>query len=210
MSDTAGGEQPPELDARDPFALFGEWMEDARRHEPNDPDAMCIASVDDQGRPSARMVLMKGWDRHGFVFYTNLESRKGQELLANPNIAMCMHWKSLAKQVRIEGPVHQVADDEADEYFRSRHRSSRIGAWASAQSRPLEGRFELERKVAEYTAKFHIGPIPRPPHWSGFRCVPHRIEFWRDGLFRLHDRLVFIRAGGSDTDPQFRTERLYP
>jgi pyridoxamine 5'-phosphate oxidase len=195
----------------DPFALFAAWMDEATKTEPNDPNAMCLATSTPDGRPSARMVLLKGVDTpgaapRGFVFYTNFESRKGSEILANPQVAATFHWKSLARSIRVEGLAQPVASEEADAYYASRSRGSRIGAWASAQSRPLESRFALERAVAEATVRFGVGAIPRPPHWSGFRIVPARIEFWRDMPFRLHDRLVFLaeRAGG------WRTETLYP
>lgn len=189
----------------DPFARFNAWFEEARESEINDPNAVALATADSQGRPSLRMVLLKGFDERGFTFYTNLESRKGQDLAVNANAALLFHWKSLRRQVRIEGPASQVPDEEADEYFATRPRGSRIGAWASDQSRPMEGMFVLERRVAEFTAKFGIGAIPRPPHWSGYRVAPERIEFWRDGKFRLHERLVFVRDGGD-----WRTERLFP
>ena len=179
--------------ADDPFALISGWMAEAETSEPNDPNAMALATVGADGMPSVRMVLLKGFDAEGFVFYTNLESRKGEQLRAHPKAALCLHWKSLRRSVRAEGLVSAVSDAEADAYFASRPRSSRIGAWASRQSRPLAGRFELERRVAEYTAKFGLGDIPRPPFWSGFKIAPLRIDFWKDGAFRLHDRLAFSR-----------------
>jgi pyridoxamine 5'-phosphate oxidase len=193
------------MSERDPFELFGDWLADAEKSEPNDPNAMSLATVDTHGRPSLRMVLLKGFDQRGFVFYTNLESKKGQDLAINPNAALCLHWKSLRRQIRVEGITEPVSGEEADAYFASRPRGSQIGAWASAQSRPLDGRFELERKVGETAARFGISAIPRPPHWSGFRLVPRHLEFWQDRPFRLHDRLVYNRDGVAWT-----TERLYP
>ncbi len=181
-------------DVSDPYRLFGEWFAEAEKAEINDPNAMALATATPDGRPSVRMVLLKGWDEHGFVFYTNLESRKGDELLANPHAALCLHWKSLQRQVRIEGPVAPVSAEEADAYFASRPRDSRIGAWASTQSRPLEGLFKLEREVAKYAAKYAVGEVPRPPHWSGFRLTPEAIEFWRAKPFRLHERQVFRKT----------------
>ena len=198
----------------DPFALFAGWLAEATKSEPNDPDALCLATATPEGRPSARMVLLKDVDPRGFVFYTNLESRKGRELAANPFAALCFHWKSLRRSVRVEGRVEPVSAEEADAYYASRARGSRIGAWASRQSRPLEGRWALEKAVAEYTMKFGLSEIPRPAHWSGFRLVPDRIEFWRDMPFRLHVRRVFHRpaggAGAPDAGDGWETEMLYP
>lgn len=189
----------------DPFALFSEWLGDAEASEPNDPTAMALATVDEDGLPDVRMVLLKGYDATGFVFYTNYESAKGTELLAHPKAALCFHWKSLRRSVRVRGAVSQVTAEEADAYFASRSRGSRIGAWASKQSRPLESRFALEKAVASYTAKFGVGSIPRPDYWSGFRIAPQHIEFWADGPFRLHDRIKFTRDGDGWTKA-----RLYP
>jgi pyridoxamine 5'-phosphate oxidase len=192
-------------DTQNPYTLFAEWFAEAEKSEPNDANALCLATSTPEGRPSARMVLLKGQDGRGFVFYTNLESRKGQELAANPFAALCFHWKSLRRSIRIEGCVESVTGEEADAYYATRARGSRIGAWASRQSRPLEGRWALEKAVAEYTLKFGVGTIPRPPFWSGFRLVPDRIEFWRDMPFRLHERRVFLAEGGG-----WREEALYP
>jgi pyridoxamine 5'-phosphate oxidase len=189
----------------DPYARFAAWLAEATQSEPNDPNALCLATATPDGRPSARMVLLKDVDPRGFVFYTNLESRKGGELAANPHAALCFHWKTLQRSVRVEGPVEPVSAAEADAYYASRARGSRIGAWASRQSRPLEGRWALEKAVAEYTVKFGIGEIPRPEFWSGFRVLPQRIEFWRDMPFRLHDRQVFLKDGEG-----WRIEALYP
>lgn len=183
-----------------PFALFGVWFAEAEKAEPNEPNAMALATATPDGRPSLRMVLLKGWDEAGFVFFTNLESRKGREIAANPHAALCFHWKSLRRQIRVEGPLIPVGAAEADAYFASRARDSRIGAWASQQSRPMEGMFRLEREVAKYAAKYPVGPVPRPPHWSGFRLVPERVEFWRDRPFRLHERRLFVRDGDDWTE----------
>jgi pyridoxamine 5'-phosphate oxidase len=190
----------------DPSSLFSQWLTEAEAEETNDPTAMALATVDETGLPNVRMVLMKAVDATGFVFYTNFESAKGRELSSGGKAAACFHWKSLRRQVRIRGPVEQVAEAEADEYFASRGRASRIGAWASQQSRPLESRFALERAVAFYGAKYGLGEIPRPQYWSGFRIVPAEIEFWRDGAFRLHDRIVFR----PQADGGWKGTRLYP
>ncbi len=194
-------------EAEEPFALFDSWFEEARASEPNDPNGMALSTVDADGLPNIRMVLLKGHGPDGFVFYTNTQSQKGQELLGQPKAALLFHWKSLRRQVRIRGPVSQVTEAEADAYFESRPRDSRIGAWASQQSRPLESRFALEKAVASYALKFGVGEIPRPPHWTGFRIAPLYIEFWRDGAFRLHDRIVFRRPAPGE--PWAKT-RLYP
>jgi pyridoxamine 5'-phosphate oxidase len=175
-----------------PFTLFDQWFADAQASEPEDPNAMAVATVDADGRPSVRMVLLKGHDARGFVFYTNLESRKGLALAANPQAALLFHWKSLRRQIRIEGAVEAVSDADADAYFASRPRDSRIGAWASDQSRPLPSRAHFLKRIAEYGARHAIGEVPRPPHWSGFRIVPDRFEFWQDQAFRLHERRSFV------------------
>jgi pyridoxamine 5'-phosphate oxidase len=192
--------------ASDPFALFGEWLAEATEREPNDPTAMALATVDEAGMPDLRMVLLKGYEGGGFVFYTNLHSRKGQQLASEPRAALLFHWKSLRRQVRVRGNVEPVSAAEADAYFASRPRGARIGAWASNQSEPLESRFALEKAVAEYTAKYAIGEIPRPRYWSGFRIVPQQIEFWHDRPFRLHDRVVFSRT----SEGGWEKTRLYP
>jgi pyridoxamine 5'-phosphate oxidase len=194
-------------EASEPFALFERWFSDATASEPNDPNAMALATVDPDGLPNVRMVLMKGWDEAGFVFYTNTESAKGRELLSGKKAALVLHWKSLKRQVRVRGPVEIVTDAEADEYFHSRPRDSRIGAWASQQSRPLESRFALEKAVAINAAKYAIGDVPRPPHWTGFRIRPVEIEFWHDKPFRLHDRIVFRRPA---PEGGWTKARLYP
>ena len=196
----------------EPTALFQAWMEAAVKSEPNDPNAMVLASVDQSGLPDARMVLLKGADAQGFVFYTNLESAKGIELAGNPQAALLFHWKSLRRQIRLRGPVEPVTSEEADSYFATRPRDSRIGAWASHQSRPLASRAALEAAVADFTGRFAGAEVPRPPHWSGFRLRPIQMEFWRDRPFRLHDRVVFCRdaAAGLLADAAWRKERLYP
>lgn len=192
-------------EADEPWTLFHVWLEEAKRSEPADPTAMALATVDPDGMPNVRMVLLKGADANGFVFYTNTESNKGRELLATPKAALVLHWKSQNRQIRARGSVSLVSDAEADAYFRSRPRDSRIGAWASQQSRPLESRFALEKAVALNAAKFALGDVPRPPYWTGFRIAPASIEFWHDRPFRLHDRVVFTRAGDG-----WRKTRLYP
>ena len=181
--------------ADDPFTLFDTWFAEAQASEPNDPDAMALATADADGHPSVRMVLLKGHDERGFVFYTNLDSRKGGELAANPSVALLFHWKSLRRQVRIEGPVSAVSEVEANAYFASRGRTSRIGAWASDQSRPLDRRETFVERVAEVGRRFKGEEVPRPPRWSGFRVTPKAIEFWEDGEHRLHHRRLFTRDG---------------
>jgi pyridoxamine 5'-phosphate oxidase len=193
-----------EIPVLEPLAPFRRWLDEAWKGEPN-AHAMTLATTAADGRPSARAVLLKGVDEGGFVFYTNLESRKSTELFANPYAALCFLWKSLNRQVRVEGPVERVADDEADAYFASRPRDSQIGAWASDQSRTLDSRAELEQRVQAFSDRFGEGPIPRPIYWSGFRVVPRHVEFWQERPFRLHDRLLFVREGEG-----WRRERLFP
>jgi len=195
------------FEAKDPLHLFDQWMKEARKSEPNDPNAMALATVDEGGLPNVRMVLLKAVDERGFVFYTNYESAKGQELLSQKKAALCFHWKSLRRQVRVRGEVESVSTEEADAYYNSRDRGSRIGAWASRQSRAMSDRFELEREVAKKAAKYAVGAIPRPPYWSGFRLVPTSIEFWRDKPFRLHDRRLFTR---DSSEGSWSSEQLFP
>ncbi len=194
-------------DADDPFQLFALWFKDASASEINDPEAMTLATVDEAGLPDARTLLCKGVDAQGLVFYGNVESAKGRELSVNPKAAALFHWKSLRRQARFRGPVSPLADAEIDAYFVSRPRQSRIGAWASQQSRPLESRAALEAAVESYARRFGEGDIPRPPAWRGWRLAPLEIEFWHDGAFRLHDRVLFSRA---DLDAPWKRRRLYP
>jgi pyridoxamine 5'-phosphate oxidase len=189
----------------DPFPLFDEWLAAAQGSEPNDPNAMALSTVDAHGRPSTRMVLLKGHGPEGFVFYTNQQSRKAGDLAANPNAALLFHWKSLRRQVRIEGAVSPVSDEMADAYFGTRARDSQLGAWASEQSRPLDRRETFEGRFDEMKARFEGRDVPRPPHWSGYRVVPDRIEFWQDREFRLHERRLFTLDGGV-----WRENLLYP
>jgi pyridoxamine 5'-phosphate oxidase len=194
-------------EATDPFVLFESWFADAKQSEPNDPNAMTLATVDSAGLPDARIVLLKGQDRSGFVFYTNTQSAKGVELTAHPVAALVFHWKSLLRQVRVRGTVSAVSSEEADAYYQSRPRDSRIGAWASQQSRPLGSRTMLEDAVKAVEGRFAQGDVPRPSHWSGYRIAPLAIEFWHDRPFRLHDRIVFSRPTASGF---FTKQRLYP
>jgi pyridoxamine 5'-phosphate oxidase len=213
MSDTGSIEHPSWLTsgdfsaADDPLALFAAWLKDATASEPRDPTAMTLATVDADGQPNARMVLLKGIDARGFVFYTNIESQKGQELDASPQAALVFHWKSINRQIRVRGTVERVSDADADSYFATRPKQAQIGAWASKQSKPLESRLAFEKAVALYATKYAIGTVPRPPNWSGYRVVPAQIEFWHDRPFRLHDRIVFERdaPGGA-----WKKTRLYP
>jgi pyridoxamine 5'-phosphate oxidase len=205
LQEVADAEPLAPITDRDPIALFELWLREALKTEPNDANAMTLATVDDEGMPDARMVLLKGVDAAGFTFFTNFESAKGRELLAHPKAALVFHWKSLRRQVRVRGDVAPVTEAEADAYHTSRARSSQIGAWASDQSRELPDRLALERRIAEMGLKFGLGPVPRPPHWSGFRLTPRSLEFWRDRPFRLHERLAFERVEGGWT-----VKRLYP
>jgi pyridoxamine 5'-phosphate oxidase len=213
MSDTASIKHPSWLTAGDfteadePLRLFAAWFEDARRSEPADPDAMALSTVDRDGLPNVRMVLLKGFDERGFVFYTNQESQKGQELADRAAAAAVLHWKSLKRQVRLRGSVERVSDAEADAYFASRARLSQIGAWASRQSAPLESRLAFEKSVAQVTARYGLGAVPRPPFWVGYRIVPLVMEFWHDRPYRLHDRVEFRRKA---PDGAWTKTRLYP
>jgi pyridoxamine 5'-phosphate oxidase len=213
MSGTAPIEHPTWLTsgdftaADDPFRLFSAWLKDATASEPRDPTAMTLATVDDDGTPNARLVLLKGVDARGFVFYTNKNSQKGRELDAHPVAALVFHWKSLNRQIRVRGPVEPVTDEEADAYFATRPKQAQIGAWASNQSAPLESRLAFEKAVALYAAKYAIGTVPRPLYWSGYRILPLRMEFWHDRPFRLHDRIEFRREA---LDAPWRKTRLYP
>lgn len=203
---SADTEPLPEA-VEDPFALFSAWFAEAKAKELNDPDAMALATVDADGLPNLRMVLLKGVDQSGFVFYSNRESAKGVELAANPRAGLCFHWKSLRRQIRVRGNIVLTSTAESDAYFSSRPKDSQIGAWASQQSRPLESRFALEKEVAKFAAKYALGPVPRPEYWVGYRLHPVAIEFWRDRPFRLHERVVYERSA---LDAPWRTARLYP
>ena len=205
MSDKHHNEEIPAV--AEPVDHFHEWLAEARAKELNDPDAVALATADAAGRPNVRMVLLKGADRDGFVFYTNCESAKGGELGANPAAALCFHWKSLRRQVRVRGPVENVTEAEVDAYFASRPKDSQIGAWASRQSRPLEGRFALEKEIALVAAKYALRPVPRPLYWRGYRVRPLAIEFWSDRPFRLHDRLLYTRE---TLDAPWQTAKLFP
>jgi pyridoxamine 5'-phosphate oxidase len=202
----ATAEALPLLGEADPFALFNGWLQEAVAKEANDANAMSLATVDADGLPDVRMVLLKDADPRGFVFYSNAESAKGRELAANPKAALLFHWKSLRRQVRVRGAVTPVSDAEADAYWATRARPAQLGAWASQQSRPLPDRLAFEKKIAEFGLKFGLGKVPRPPHWSGWRVEPQTIEFWRDRPFRLHERLVFVRSSGEG----WTTRRLFP
>jgi pyridoxamine 5'-phosphate oxidase len=213
MSDTVPIEHQTGLrsgdftEADEPLRLFAEWFEEAKKSELNDPEAMALATADADGLPDVRMVLLKGFDERGFVFYSHETSQKGRELAANPKAAIVFHWKSLRRQIRLRGTVENVSAEEADAYFASRARSSQIGAWASRQSNPLESRYAFEKAIALQAARFAFGAVPRPPYWIGYRLVPAAIEFWHDRPFRLHDRIVFAR---SEDGARWTKTRLYP
>jgi pyridoxamine 5'-phosphate oxidase len=213
MTDTSSIKHPTTLTsgdftaAEEPFALFGEWFAEAVKTEPNDPNAMALSTVDATGLPDVRMVLMKGYDNEGFVFYSHIASAKGRELATNPKAALLFHWKSLRRQVRIRGTVSPVSDAEADAYFATRPKQAQLGAWASKQSQPLESRFAFEQAIAKVAAKYLVGEVPRPAGWSGWRIVPLQFEFWHDRPFRLHDRIEFRREAALQT---WTKTRLYP
>ena len=208
MSDIGGPVDDGGIGAKEnPFALFHAWLAEAEKSEPNDFNAMSIASVDSEGRPNLRMVLLKDAAAGSFVFYTNYESAKGVELIGRPYAALCFHWKSLGKQVRVRGTVEKTSAAESDAYFATRPKDSQIGCWASAQSRAVETRWAFEKEIAKYAAQFALSKVPRPPYWGGFRVTPFEIGFWRNRPFRLHDRLVYRREAASGP---WRTERLYP
>jgi len=213
MTDTAPIEHPSWLTSGDftaadePLRLFAAWLTDATASEPRDPTAMTLATVDAGGTPNARMVLLKGVDERGFVFYTNVDSQKGRELDVHPQACLVFHWKSLNRQVRVRGTVERVTDAEADAYFATRPKQAQVGAWASKQSQPLESRLAFEKAVAAYATKFAVGAVPRPPNWSGYRVIPLKIEFWHDRQFRLHDRIEFVRTG---IGAPWTKTRLYP
>ncbi len=194
----------------DPFALFDTWLAAAKEKEPDTHDAMSVATVDSLGRPNVRMVLLKEAKNGAFVFYTNYESAKGAELSGQPFAALCFHWKSLARQVRIRGSVEKTSAAESDAYFATRPKDSQIGCWASAQSRPMQGRWAFEKEIAKFAAQYALSKVPRPPNWGGYRITPFEIEFWRDRPFRLHDRLVYRREGNIGSWEPWRTERLFP
>jgi len=200
----------PSPEDTDPFAKFHAWMVAAIEHEPDEPNAMTVVTATPDGTPSARIILLKGVDDRGFVFYTNKQSRKAAELAVNPRIALLFHWKSLARQIRIEGTVEDVTDAEADAYYASRPRISRLGAWASSQSRPLAERSDLERRLADYEARYPGEDIPRPPYWSGYRVIPQRFEFWQGMPFRLHDRTTYTRAPGAPAGGGWTVGKLFP
>ena len=206
--DNAPASEVAQIDeGQNPFKLFAKWLELATKSELNDPNAVALASCDENAMPDVRMVLLKEFDENGFVFFTNFQSAKGVQLLSNQKAAMCFHWKSLRRQVRIRGEIEIVSEQEADNYFASRARQAQIGAWASEQSRPMKSLGELVGRVAQFGLKFGVGKVARPPHWSGFRLIPQNIEFWHDRAFRLHERVVFSR--GSEKS-NWETKRLFP
>jgi pyridoxamine 5'-phosphate oxidase len=213
MSDIGGPIDDGGIAAKDdPLLLFDAWLAEAKKSEPANHDAMALATVDAEGRPNVRMVLLKGADAGGFVFFTNYESAKGSELAAHAHAALCFYWKSLNRQVRVRGAIERTSAEESDAYFATRAKDSQIGAWASAQSRPMQGRWAFEKEIAKVATQYALGKVPRPPHWGGFRLRPFEIEFWRDRPFRLHDRLVYRRAGpdAAGTFGPWTTVRLFP